>query len=347
MKNLTEFPRVRLAHTPTPLEPLPNISAMAGGPRLWVKRDDCTGLGMGGNKARQLEFYLGEAVEKRATTVIITGAVQSNYVRSAAAAAAKLGLACEIQLEDRVQGMDAEYRESGNVLLTQLFGATLHEFPEGENEVGADAALEFIAERVRSEGGRPYVIHLGEGHRPLGALGYVDAAGEILQQTAAHDLKPAAVVVASGSGATHAGLLVGFRALANTAVQVHGICVRRDAEAQAGRVLRAANATAEEIGCAGVIGADDVLVDDAYLGPGYGHPSAGTLEAIALAARQGGLLLDPVYSGKAFDGALGLVGSDAYDAESEVIFVHTGGTPALFGYRGVLSPVVAEGQPSC
>ena len=346
MKSLTEFPRVRLAHTPTPLEPLPRISEMIGGPSLWVKRDDCTGLGMGGNKARQLEFYLGEAVEKRATTVIITGAVQSNYVRSAAAAAAKLGLGCEIQLEDRVQGMDAEYRESGNVLLDKLFGATLHKFPEGENEAGADAALEFIAERVRSKGGRPYVIHLGEGHRPLGALAYIDAAGEILQQTASHDLKLAAVVVASGSGATHAGLLVGFRALGNTAVRVHGICVRRDVEAQAGRVLRAANATAEEIGCAGVIGTDDVLVDDAYLGPGYGHPSAGTLEAIALAARHEGLLLDPVYSGKAFDGALGLVRSDAYDAESEVIFVHTGGTPALFGYRGVLSPVVAEGQPS-
>ena len=167
MRNLSEFSRTALAHRPTPLEPMPNVSADLGGPEVWVKRDDCTGLGMGGNKARQLEFYFGDALAQGADTVLITGAVQSNYVRATAAAAAKLGMGCEIQLEERVHGMDETYRRSGNVLLDRLFGARLHSYPEGEDEGGADAELEVIAERLRGQGRSPYVIHLAEGHRPL------------------------------------------------------------------------------------------------------------------------------------------------------------------------------------
>jgi len=246
MKNLSEFPRVALAHRPTPLELMPNVSADLRGPEVWVKRDDCTGLGMGGNKARQLEFYFGDALAQGADTVLITGAVQSNYVRATAAAAAKLGMGCEIQLEERVAGMDETYRRSGNVLLDQLFGARLHSYPEGEDEGGADAELEVIAERLRGEGRRPYVIHLSEGHRPLGALGYVEAAGEILDQAAALDIDFDAIVVPTGSGATHAGLLVGLRA-AGSKIPVHGVCVRRDAGAQAPRILRAARATEDEL----------------------------------------------------------------------------------------------------
>jgi len=336
MKPLADFPRVTLAHTPTPLEPMPNISAALSRPDLWVKRDDCTGLGMGGNKARQLEYYFGDALERGADTVLITGAVQSNYVRATAAAAAKLGLGCEIQLEERVADMDETYRRSGNVLLDRLFGARLHTYPEGEDEGGADAALEVIADRVRQKGRQPYVIHLSEGHRLLGALGYVGAAHEILQQAEEMGVGFEAVVVASGSGATHAGLLVGFAAAGRSDIVVHGICVRRDAAAQAGRVLRAARATCEELDAGELIEASHVIVHDDWLAPGYGQPAEQTLAAIRTAARHEGLLLDPVYSGKTFAGMLGLAGRGEFAAGSRVLFIHTGGTPALFAYRSVL-----------
>jgi len=365
MTDLASFPRVALAHRPTPIERLPNISRLLGGPEVWVKRDDCTGLGMGGNKARQLEFYLGEAVARKrddctglgmggnkarqlefylgeavargADTVIITGAVQSNFVRATAAAAAKLGMACEIQLEDRVAGMDETYRRSGNVLLDQLFGARVHHYPEGEDEAGADAALEAIADRIRGEGGKPYVIHLAEGHRPLGALGYVDAAHEIVDQCAELDISFDAVVVPSGSGATHAGLLVGLASRDRGGVAVHGVCVRRDGEAQAGRILRTARATAEELGGEGRVADAAVITHDDWVAPGYGHASGEVLEAIRLAARNEGLLLDPVYSGKAFAGLVGLARRDVFAAGSSVLFIHTGGAPALFGYRGLMA----------
>jgi D-cysteine desulfhydrase family pyridoxal phosphate-dependent enzyme len=336
MKALSDFPRVALAHTPTALEPMPNISRALSRPELWIKRDDCTGLGMGGNKARQLEFYLGEALAQGADTVVITGAVQSNYVRAAAAGAAKLGLACEIQLEERVADMDDTYRRSGNVLLDRLFGARLHNYPEGEDEAGADGALEAIAERVRQRGRVPYVIHLSAGHRPLGALGYVDAAQEVLAQAEDEGVDFDAIVVASGSGATHAGLLVGLAIAGHSDIMVHGICVRRDAEAQAPRVLRVARATCDELDAGELVEASQIVVHDDWLAPGYGHAAAETLAAIRTAARHEGILLDPVYSGKAFAGALGLAGRGVFAAGARVLFVHTGGTPALFAYRSVL-----------
>ena len=334
-----EFERATLAHRPTPLEPMPNISVDLGGPDVWVKRDDCTGLGMGGNKARQLEFYFGDALAQGADTVLITGAVQSNYVRATAAASAKLGMGCEIQLEERVEGMDETYRRSGNVLLNQLFGARLHSYPEGEDETGADAELDAIAERLRGQGRSPYVIYLSEGHQPLGALGYVEAAGEILEQAAVLGADFDAIVVPSGSGATHAGLLVGLRA-AGSKVPVHGISVRRDAKSQAERILRTARTTGEELlGVADLVDKTDVVVHDDWLAPGYGHPSEDTLEAIRIAAQREGLLLDPVYSGKAFAGLVGLVRRGDLRSHATVLFIHTGGTPALFGYANLLGGI--------
>ncbi|HJN47449.1 MAG TPA: D-cysteine desulfhydrase family protein [Acidobacteriota bacterium] len=338
MRSLVEFERATLAHRPTPLEPMPNISVDLGGPDVWVKRDDCTGLGMGGNKARQLEFYFGDALARGADTVLITGAVQSNYVRATAAASAKLGMGCEIQLEERVEGMDETYRRSGNVLLNQLFGARLHSYPEGEDETGADAELDAIAERLRSQGKSPYVIYLSEGHQPLGALGYVEAAGEILEQAAVLGADFDAIVVPSGSGATQAGLLVGLRA-AGSKVPVHGIAVRRDAKSQAARILRTARATGEKLHVAHVVDETDVVVHDDWLAPGYGHPSEDTLEAIRIAAQREGLLLDPVYSGKAFAGLIGLVRRGDLEPHDTILFVHTGGTPALFGYANLLGDI--------
>ncbi len=168
---LDSLPRALLSHLPTPIDEMPNLSRHLGHARLLVKRDDCTGLCMGGNKARQLEFYMGRAQEQNADTVLITGAVQSNYVRTAAAAARKLGMQCHVQLEDRVANKSEQYHTSGNVFLNKMLGATLHYFPEGENEQAADQNLEIIAEQLRSEGAKPYVIHLGPDHSMVGALG--------------------------------------------------------------------------------------------------------------------------------------------------------------------------------
>ncbi|MFQ6022821.1 MAG: D-cysteine desulfhydrase family protein [Acidiferrobacterales bacterium] len=333
---LSDFPRVQLTHTPTPFEPLPNLTQQLGGPRLFVKRDDCTGLAMGGNKARQLEFYFGEAKAEGADTVLITGAVQSNFLRMTAAAAAKLGLRCEIQLEDRVPNMGADYHSSGNVLLHQILGCTMHSFAGGENEKAADAALERMADRIRADGGRPYVIHLSQEHPPIGALGYVDAAREILEQSSQADIRIDVFVVPSGSALTHVGLLVGLRLLGSQ-VPVLGICVRRDQEQQAERVLRRASETAQLIGQPGLISADDVWVDDRVLAPGYGRVNDETTEAILLAARSEGLLLDPVYSGKTLAGLTALIRDGVIATDWDVVFLHTGGTPALFGYQSLFS----------
>lgn len=331
MLSLSEFPRVPIAHSPTPLEAMPNLTRLLGGPDLFVKRDDCTGLATGGNKARQLEFYLGEAVEQGATTVLVTGAIQSNFVRSVAAATAKLGLGCEIQLEDRVPGMGEIYRTSGNVLLDQLFGARLHDYPVGNHEGGADSALDDLASRLRSKGELPYVIHLSEEHPPLGALGYVDAAEELEGQLATAGVSGATIVVASGSGATHAGLLVGLRTLGNDQIKVEGICVRRDQNAQGTRVLRVARNTERLLKMRNIVREDDISVDDAFLGPAYGLVTAKTTDAICLGAREEGLILDPVYTGKSFAGFLDFVRKRKIGAEP-VVFLHTGGIPALFAY---------------
>ncbi|MDA1090249.1 MAG: D-cysteine desulfhydrase [Proteobacteria bacterium] len=335
---ISDYPRAILAHSPTPLEAMPNLSRMLGGPSLLVKRDDCTGLAMGGNKARQLEFYFGDAQAQGADTVIITGAVQSNFVRMTAAAAAKLGMACEIQLENRVATKTLEYKVSGNVLLDRLLGAKIHYFPEGEDEAGADKGLEDIAERVRGEGGKPYVIHLSPGHPPLGALGYVVGAGEILDQIAEQGIQVDVIVLASGSAATHAGVLVGLRHR-DSDIKVIGVCVRRQQDQQFDRVLNQANTVAEMVGLSNAITKGDIHVTDDYLGPGYGQSSPEMLEAMALAAREEGLLLDPVYTGKALAGLIGLVRSDAFSQEQTVLFLHTGGTPALFGYRTILDGI--------
>ena len=209
LAGIARFPRARLGHAPTPLDPAPYLGA-ALGIDLWIKRDDCTGFALGGNKVRQLEFHFGEAEARGADTLLVTGAVQSNLVRIAAAAARRLGMEAHIQLEDRVDGMGALYRTSGNLLLDRVLGATLHSFPEGEDEAAAAAAMERRATALTAKGRRPYVIHSAPGHAPLGGLGYMLAAEEIVDQAPGTGFD--AVVCASGSALTHAGILVGLRA---------------------------------------------------------------------------------------------------------------------------------------
>ena len=330
------FPRARLAQTPTPIEDMANLGARLGGPRLFVKRDDCTGLAFGGNKARQLEFYLGEAQARGADTVLITGAVQSNFVRMAAAGARRLGMDCHLQLEERVTGKDALYHESGNVLLDRILGATLHHYPQGEDEAGADGHLEAIAAELGARGAKPYIIPLAPGHPPLGALGYVAAAAELLGQLDETGLRIDEIVVGSGSGHTHAGLLFGLRAL-GSGIPVTGVCVRRSAEAQSARVAARCREIAEMLESAAVPEAGEVIVSDEVLAPGYGQLNPETCEAVLLAARCEGLLLDPVYTGKTLALLIKRARAGAWDPDAKVLFLHTGGQPALFGYGTAIS----------
>ena len=220
------FPRTELVHGPTPLEAMQNLSEYLGGAEILIKRDDCTGLAMGGNKTRQLEFYVGDALSKGADMLLTTGAVQSNHVRQTVAAARKLGLDCEVQLEERVSNQGPEYYRSGNPFLVGLMGAKIRSYPVGEDEDGADRALHDRAAELKGQGKSPYVIALSQNHVPLGSLGYVKAAEEILDQLSDQGKPVDAIVLASGSGSTHAGLLTGLRA-SGSKVKVYGFCVRR------------------------------------------------------------------------------------------------------------------------
>ncbi len=334
LPGLAAHPKVNLFQGETPLECLENLGRRLG-ISLWAKRDDCNGLAMGGNKVRQLEYYLGSGAAEGADTVLVTGAVQSNFVRLTAAAARRLGWQPVVQLEDRVPKDDLFYRVSGNFLLDQLLGARIHRFPQGENEAAADRNLDEIAARLRGEGRRPYVIHLGLEHPPIGGLGYVEAACETRRQLQRMGREPSHVVIPSGSGLTHAGFLVGARAL-GWQVSVLGVCVRRDVVQQHQRVLRRAREIVELLGSGLEITEQDVIVDDSVLAPGYGQINEPTRAAIRLAAESEALLLDPVYSGRCMAGLLHFVEQGRIPAGSEVLFVHTGGTPAIFAYRSDL-----------
>ncbi len=263
---LNDLPRVRLARGPTPLEPMENLGKAVGGGSLYVKRDDCNGLAFGGNKVRQLEFYLGEALAEGADTIMMTGAVQSNFARTAAAACRKLGLHCHIQLEERVPKSDPEYRKSGNVLLEHLFGAILHSYSQGEDEAGADRNLEELARRLEATGHHPYTVHMSPDHKPLGALGYVVAAGELLQQIDETGITVDEIVVAAGSGNSYAGLLFGLRALGSD-IRVTGVCVRRDIEQQYPRMQSRFKQIAELLDTESKVTDEDIHLIGDYLAP--------------------------------------------------------------------------------
>jgi D-cysteine desulfhydrase/L-cysteate sulfo-lyase len=264
--------------------------------------------------------------------------VQSNFVRLAAAAARKLGMDCHIQLEERVPKTDPVYRSSGNVLLDRILGARLHSYPRGEDEAGADRRLGEIAAELEAQGRRPYIIHLAPGHAPLGALGYVVAAREVVRQMEAEALAIDEVVVSSGSGNTHAGLLFGFRALGRP-VTVTGVCVRRPAAPQRERIESRCREIAEFLGTEPVVGDADVRLMDDFLAPGYGQLNPPTIEAIEMAAQAEALILDPVYTGKTMAGFI----QRARESEPgrSLLFVHTGGTPALFAYGNALTEALA------
>lgn len=336
-KKLSEFPSVPLCHQPTPLEFMPRMSESLGGPRLWIKRDDCTGLATGGNKTRKLEFLIADAIEKGADMVVTQGAVQSNHVRQTAAAACKFGLDCHALLERRVPDRADDYETTGNVLFDQMFGTSLEFRPAGL-DMNAEAMA--VTEKLAAAGRKPYFIP-GGGSNEIGALGYVSCAYELLDQIKANNLDVGWIVLATGSAGTHAGMLAGLHAAGST-IPVMGISVRQPEEKQIAAVHKLAVLTASQLTDT-PLGVEKVIVDDGYVGAGYGQPTKGTLDAINLIARREGLLFDPVYSGKGLAGMIGLAGQNFFESDKDVIFLHTGGAAALFAYGNQLAENAANG----
>jgi len=329
--HLARFPRRRYTPHPTPIEPLAHLSKHLGGPEILIKRDDLTGLTGGGNKTRKLEFLVADALAQGADTLITVGAPQSNHCRLTLAAAVKEGLKCRLVLEQRVPG-SYDPDASGNNFLFDLLGVEAVSVVEG----GADlaGAMQAVARDLEGQGRRGYVIP-GGGSNALGALGYVACAEELLAQTFDLGLKLDHVVVASGSAGTHAGLLVGLQGC-NANLPLTGINVRRPRAEQEGNVHALAVQTAELLGIAAPPRETVVALAD-WVGPGYSLPTEEMVEAVRLLARLEGVLLDPVYTGKAMAGLIGLVRQGAFRPGERVLFVHTGGAPALYAYQDVLS----------
>jgi L-cysteate sulfo-lyase len=325
--HLARFPRIRLAHLPTPLERLDRLSKELGGPEIWIKRDDCTGLSTGGNKTRKLEFLMAEAEAQGADLVMTQGATQSNHARQTAAFAAKLGMDCHILLEDRTQSTDANYQNNGNVFLDHLHGATDEKRGPG---LDMNAEMEAVANKFRADGRKVYTIP-GGGSNATGALGYVDCAFELLSQVNTSGLVIDHLVHATGSSGTQAGLVVGLQAM-NAQIPLLGIGVRAAREAQEQNVFKLAQLTADKLGCPGVVKREDVVANCDYVGPGYGLPADDTLEAISMFAQLDSILLDPVYSGKGAAGLIDLIRKGHFKKGERVVFLHTGGSAALFGY---------------
>ena len=330
--HLARFAPVRFAHLPTPLEPLHGLTEDlvrpgGGGPTLWIKRDDCTGLAGGGNKTRKLEYLLGDALTTDADTLVTQGAVQSNHVRQTAAAATKAGLKCHLVLNRNVPIDTAIYQENGNMLLDRVLGAIVHVCAPGETRADAIARL---LPRLKNDGDVPYVIPTG-GSNETGALGYAAAALELQQQAKDAGIAIDRVLFASASGGTQAGLVVGM-ALAKASTQVLGIDVENEADSLLADVRRITE------GCAATVGLKAALRDEAfairsgYAGAGYGIPTPGMIEAVGLLARLEGIVLDPVYSGKAMAGLIDLVRTGQLGADETIVFIHTGGAPAMFAY---------------
>lgn len=325
--HFSRFPRLFFAHLPTPLEAMERLSQKLGGPRLWIKRDDCTGLSTGGNKTRKLEFLMADALAKGANTIITQGATQSNHARQTAAAAAKLGLSCRILLEDRTGNAAPDYTLNGNVLLDRLHGATVSKRPR---DADMNGEMEALALRLRDEGKRPYIVP-GGGSNPIGALGYANCALELVAQANERSLKIAHIVQATGSAGTQAGLVAGLVAM-NANIPVLGISVRAPKERQEKNVHALAAATAKLMGAGDIVRPEHIVANDEYVGTGYGIPTPGMVEAVRIVAETEGILLDPVYTGKAMAGLIDLIRKGFFTKDSDVVFLHTGGSAGLFGY---------------
>jgi D-cysteine desulfhydrase family pyridoxal phosphate-dependent enzyme len=326
---LRKLKRVSLAHLPTPVEPLDRLSAALSGPRVWVKRDDCTGLATGGNKTRKVEFLMADALAKGADTVITVGAIQSNHARQVAAASARLGFRCVLGLLDAVPDRSQVYRVLGNVYLDKLFDAEIRISPDMEDTT---RLLDSIAYEMTLQGRRPYVIPLG-GSNGLGAAAYAEAFLELLHQFESLPETLDAIIVPIVSGGTLAGLLLGA-GLSGWRGRIIGISASEKAERAIQRVRTSQLAAAAILGASGeIIDQTPIVIDDRFVGMGYGIPSPDCIRAIEFLARKEGLLLDPVYTGKAMAGLITLIRENYFKADvKNLLFWHTGGSVALHAY---------------
>jgi D-cysteine desulfhydrase len=329
--DLARFPRRRYSHGPTPLEFLPNFTRALGGPRVWIKRDDLLGLAPGGNKTRKLEFLVADALAQGADTLITCGAPQSNHCRITLAAAVKEGLRCRFVIEERIPG---SFREdaSGNHFLFRLLGVeTITVVPAGTDMA---AAMQQVATDLAANGRKGYVIP-GGGSNALGGLGYVACAQELQQQLFDLGVRIDRVVVGSGSSGTHGGLLAGF--LGNRIdIPIVGIGVSRDPQDQAPLVHKEAQAVCDLLELGLQVPREAVVCVGGYWPPKYSVPNARMVEAVQLLARTEAILLDPVYTGKVMAGLIGMSRDGQLRRDENVLFLHTGGAPALHAYEAIL-----------
>ena len=325
--NLARFPRRRYTHGWTPIEKLERLSRLLGGPEISIKRDDLLGLAGGGNKTRKLEFLVADALAKGADTLITVGAVQSNHCRLTLAAAVHEGMKCRLLLEQRVPKSYAP-DASGNNFLYRLLGVEQIKVVDLGTDLGA--AMQAMADEVARAGRKAYVIP-GGGSNPLGALGYVACAEEILQQSFEMGLRLDHIVCASGSAGTHAGLINGLMGN-NAQIPLTGINVRRPRQEQEPMVHDLAERTARLLGLAGGIPRQAITALGDWVGPGYSLPSPEMVEAVRMLAQVEGILLDPVYTGRAMAGLIDMIRKREFPSADTVLFWHTGGTPAVFEY---------------
>jgi D-cysteine desulfhydrase len=321
---IESLPRFPLAQLPTPLARLERLSRALGGPELWIKRDDQTGLALGGNKTRKLEFLVGDALAKGADTLVTLGAAQSNHCRQTAAAAARAGLRCELILNGRKPEVP-----NGNLLLNELLGATAHWIERPQRA----AKLKSLEEALRAAGRKPYLIPVG-GSNGIGAVGYVVAMLELMPQIRAANLQVDHLVFGSSSGGTQAGMVLGAR-LAGFTGSVTGLSIdKNDPEhfEYETEVAQIANECAQYLGSELRVTKDDIQVAYGYKGEGYGVVGNLEREAIRLMARTEGIILDPVYAGRAFGALVDLIRKGRFKRGETVVFWHTGGAPALFAY---------------
>lgn len=327
---LDAFEKVALIEAATPIQRLQKLEPRLGIKRvnLYIKRDDHMAFAGGGNKLRKLEFLLGEAIAQGCDTIVTTGGLQSNHARLTAAAAARFGLDCELVLGRVVPRHDAEYESNGNVLLDQIYGAKLHVLPLGEK------AAEFADKRIqllKEEGKKPYLIPMG-GSSPLGALGYAKCSDEIMQYERDNDIRFEKVLLPNGSSGTHAGLAAGFVTRGRSPTIIRSYTVLGDQEQAVQQTLKLANDALALVGSS-EIAPNQIDVDGNHRGEGYGIPTAEALEAIASLAQAEGILLDPVYSAKAFAGMLHDIAAGDFIEGANLLFLYTGGGPGVYAYR--------------
>ena len=329
LSKLTQLPRQSLGYFPTPLIELTKLSQKLNGPTIYMKRDDHTGLALGGNKTRKLEFIFGDARTQGADTIITAGAAQSNHCRQTAAAAASLGLECHLVL-----GGEEPTQAQGNLLLDKLFGCHIHW--AGANRKGED--IPQLVEQLKAEGKKPYVIPYG-GSSELGAVGFVEAFRELESQRQEIGINFTHIVFASSSGGTQAGLMLGNK-IFESSYQIVGINVDKDESNETPfdqHIVALANSTAKLLDTHYEFSADDLLLNADYVGEGYGVVGALENEAIEMTAQNEGILLDPVYTGRAMGGLIDMIRTGQIKSSDSVLFWHTGGAPALFAYASDLN----------